>query len=245
MIGIVVVSHSRPLAEAAVALAVEMVPAERRPRVLTAAGLDETTFGTDAAAIAEAIAQADDGHGVLVLLDLGSAVLSAEMALEFGDSDAQVRISPAPLVEGLVAAVVTAGTGADLATCDAEARRGLDAKLTHLGATPGPAHAADSATPSRERNGAELTWSTTLDLPSGLHARPAAAVVAALAGLQVEATARNASRPELGDCDADSAMGLLTLGVQAGDSLELTLTGPDAHQAAAALDKLAADHFGE
>ncbi|HEY0473638.1 MAG TPA: phosphoenolpyruvate--protein phosphotransferase, partial [Kribbella sp.] len=80
MIGIVVVSHSRALATAAVELAAEMVTEGDRPVIAVAAGLDETTFGTDAAAVAEAIGTADSPDGVLVLLDLGSAVLSAELA---------------------------------------------------------------------------------------------------------------------------------------------------------------------
>ena len=114
MIGIVVVSHSRTLGYAALALAEEMVPEEARPRVAVAAGLDETSFGTDAAAIADAITEVDSPDGVLILMDLGSALLSAEMALEFVEPDlaARVRLSPAPHVEGLVSAHVTAGTGA-------------------------------------------------------------------------------------------------------------------------------------
>ena len=83
LVGLVVVSHSRALGEAAVALAREMAPGELAIEV--AAGLDETTFGTDAVAIATAIGAADSGRGVVVLMDLGSAVLSAELALDLLD----------------------------------------------------------------------------------------------------------------------------------------------------------------
>ena len=78
MIGIVVVSHSRALADAAVGLAREMVDADTGPNVVVAAGLDESTFGTDATAVSAGIEEVDSPDGVLVLLDLGSAVLSAE-----------------------------------------------------------------------------------------------------------------------------------------------------------------------
>ncbi len=78
MIGIVVVSHSHALATAAVGMATEMVADGKRPVIALAAGLDETTFGTDAVAVSEAIAAAESADGVLVLVDLGSAVLSAE-----------------------------------------------------------------------------------------------------------------------------------------------------------------------
>ena len=83
MIGLVVVSHSAPLAAAAIALAEGMLGEGERPRLEAAAGTSDGGLGTDAAAIGEAITAADSGDGVLVLLDLGSAILSAEMALEF------------------------------------------------------------------------------------------------------------------------------------------------------------------
>ena len=75
MIGFVVVSHSEPLAQAAVDLAMQMIHGEAPP-VRVAAGADGG-FGTDAAAIAAAIDDLADTDGVLILTDLGSAVLSS------------------------------------------------------------------------------------------------------------------------------------------------------------------------
>ena len=113
-VGLVVVSHSRALARAAVALAQEMLHG-KQIRIAIAAGLDDTTFGTDAAQIVDAIIAADQGAGVVVLMDLGSAVLSAELALELLDDDVreQVVLCPAALVEGLVVAAVAAANGAN------------------------------------------------------------------------------------------------------------------------------------
>ncbi|WP_304438970.1 dihydroxyacetone kinase phosphoryl donor subunit DhaM, partial [Actinoplanes sp. TFC3] len=111
MVGLVVVSHSHALAVAAVALAREMVT-DRPVTIEVAAGLDETTTGTDAVAISEAIEAADGGDGVVVLMDLGSAVLSASLALELVAEPSRVTLCPAPLVEGLVAAAVAAASGA-------------------------------------------------------------------------------------------------------------------------------------
>ena len=105
-----VVSHSRALAEAAADLAREMLHGSD-VLLEVAAGLDDGVFGTDATAIATALAAADRGDGVVVLMDLGSAVLSAELALELLDDDAardRVLLCPAPLVEGLVVAAVAA-----------------------------------------------------------------------------------------------------------------------------------------
>src|SRR5258705_9715861 len=102
-------------------------------RIAVAAGLDETTFGTDAAQIVEAIATADQGAGVVVLMDLGSAVLSAELALELLDDDIRERVvlCPAPLVEGLVVAAVAAARGATSEEGAAEAAGALGGKIEH------------------------------------------------------------------------------------------------------------------
>jgi phosphoenolpyruvate---glycerone phosphotransferase subunit DhaM len=132
-VGLVVVSHSRPLADAAVVLARGMLPG-RELTVEIAAGDVDGGLGTDATAIAAAIAAADSGDGVVVLMDLGSAVLSAETALELLDDDLRDRVvlSPAPLVEGLVGAAVIAATGAPRDRVAAEALRGLAPKQAHL-----------------------------------------------------------------------------------------------------------------
>jgi phosphocarrier protein FPr len=133
-VGLVVVSHSRPLAEAAVALARQMLPGTDMA-IQIAAGTDDGGLGTDAVAISEAMTAADTGAGVVVLMDLGSAVLSAETALELLDDDARERVllSAGPLVEGLIGAAVVAAGGADRDRVAAEALRGLAPKQAHLG----------------------------------------------------------------------------------------------------------------
>lgn len=134
MIGIVVASHSAPLAEAARELALQMV-AKNPPALELAAGTADGGLGTDAEKIVDAVQRADSGDGVVVLMDLGSAVMSAEMAVEMIDPELaeRTRLSPAPLVEGLVVAAVTAASGADLDRVDSEARGGLRPKEKHLG----------------------------------------------------------------------------------------------------------------
>jgi phosphocarrier protein FPr len=132
-VGLVVVGHSRALAHASVALVQMMIHGSGVP-ITVAAGLDETTFGTDATAIADAIAAADQGQGVVVLMDLGSAVLSAELALDLIDDVVRDRVvlCPAPLVECLLVAAVTAAGGADAHwVCD-EACAALAGKIAQL-----------------------------------------------------------------------------------------------------------------
>lgn len=249
MIGLVIVSHSRALADAAVGLAAEMVPAEASPAMAVAAGLDETTFGTDAAAIAAAIERVDSPDGVLIMVDLGSAILSAEMALEFIDPDLAGRchISAAPLVEGLIAAVVTAGTGASLDDVAREAEAGLAGKRAQLGLAETAATVAGPVVPLDTESASPsdaLSFTTTIRNPHGLHARPAAALVAGLRGLDAQIQLRNATSGT-GPVPATSLTMIQTLGLRHGDQLSAAVSGPQAAQAIAALTQLAADDFGE
>ncbi len=114
-VGIVVVSHSSELADATVRLVTQLanLPADG-PRLVAAGGLEDGSIGTDAARIAAGLAAADAGSGVVVLADLGSAVLSAVTALEEliqPELAERVRISRGPLVEGAFVAAVQASAG--------------------------------------------------------------------------------------------------------------------------------------
>jgi len=86
-------------------------------RVIAAGGAAGGALGTDAGKVYEAVWAADDGDGVVILADLGSAVMSAETVLELLGEQARGRVllADAPLVEGAVAAVVQASLGAPLA----------------------------------------------------------------------------------------------------------------------------------
>jgi len=251
MIGIVVVSHSFALGQAAADLAAEMVPADARPALKVAAGLDETTFGTDAAAIADAITAVDSPDGILVLVDLGSAILSSEMALEFVDPDVAARttISPAPLVEGLVAAIVTASTGANLAEVAQEAQQGLIAKQDQLTdsatGTAGREPGSDAPeTPASRPAGPHLDFTWTIRNPHGLHARPAAAFVSGLRGLDAVIQVSNGTTGK-GPASALSLTAVQTLGLRQGDLMTATISGDQAQQAYDRLAELAQDDFGE
>lgn len=265
MISLVVVSHSATLGRAARELAREVLPADSPLAVEVAAGLDEETTGTSATSIAEAIARADDaagGDGVLVLMDLGSAVLSAEMALELLPAQVaeRVRLSAAPLVEGLVAAAVTAGTGADLDRCAEEASRGLVAKSEQLGG--GSAQEAgfggreDGAGGTTDAGGARHTTegqdtsSTSVELSvlgeHGLHARPAARLVATVAAAGADTRVRISNLTSgRGPVDALSLSAVATLDAQQGHVLLVEAWGPRAGEVAAELEQLAGTAFGD
>lgn len=124
MIGLLIVSHSTKIAEGTVELAGQMT--QGRVPLAAAGGLDDGSLGTSAELIRAAADRlaADGADGLLVLVDLGSAVMSAEMALE--DLDLPYRISNGPLVEGALMAAVEASIGADLAQTAAVAERTKD-----------------------------------------------------------------------------------------------------------------------
>jgi phosphoenolpyruvate-protein phosphotransferase len=233
MIGIVVVSHSEGLANAAVDLALEMVPGTR-PAIAIAAGAGDGITGTDAARVAEAIGEVASPDGVLVLVDLGSALMSAELAVELlGDLPFEVRISGAPFVEGLLAGIVRAAGDASLHEVDAEARSALGSKgdLPQRAASP-------VAEPS------ERTVDLMLRNPSGLHIRPASMVVMAITPLDAVVTVSNVrtgSEPRI----ASSPTALLTLAALQGDVIRISASGPAASRAIEAITTLVEDGFGE
>ncbi len=246
MVGIVIVSHSAPLANSVVELARQMA----RPDVtIVAAGgvdLPDRPLGTDAALIARAIEQAWSDDGVLVLMDLGSAVLSAEMAAEMVPDEQRPRVllSDAPLVEGAVAAAVAAGLGDPLDRVAAEARGGLAGKAAHLAAPdaePGLPEQAPAAAPDGAR---PLELRVTVANRLGLHARPAARFVQAAGQFDATVTAQNLTVPA-GPVSARSLNGVATLGVQQGHEVLVKASGPQAAEALAALRDLAERDFDE
>jgi len=127
VIGIVLVSHSAPLAEGLADMARQIAGGD--VRVIAAGGGPEGTLGTDGDRIAAAIREAEGGDGVLVLVDLGSAVLSVRALLADGDLDrARVILADAPLVEGAIAASATASIGGDLDAAAAAAQEAWDVR---------------------------------------------------------------------------------------------------------------------
>ncbi|NEA23558.1 dihydroxyacetone kinase phosphoryl donor subunit DhaM [Actinomadura bangladeshensis] len=127
MVGIVIISHSRTLAEGAAEVARAMGVGKA---VVEAAGGDsEGRLGTSIDLVEQAVATADEGEGVVLLADLGSSVLTAKMLIEDADGD-DVLLADAPLVEGAVAAASMAATGADLAAVHAAAESARDHRKT-------------------------------------------------------------------------------------------------------------------
>ena len=220
-VGIVVVSHSSKIAEGAVELAAQMAP---DVGLIAAGGTDEGRIGTSLdkvlAAVEQSLAEAG-GDGVVVLTDLGSAVMTAESAVEFASEPDAVRLADAPLVEGLVAAAVAAQGGAavDDVRKAAEAAGGVAVIVpAELGE---PDAVADF----------ELTN------PMGIHARPAAKIAGGLSGLDAEVT--------INGVDGASMMELMALAAGQGSRLRVEARGTDAQKAVDYVGRLVAEGFGE
>ena len=245
LVGIVVVSHSRRLALAAVELAGQMVHGQG-PRVAVAAGLDEQTLGTDAMAIKDALERVDGPAGVVVLMDLGSAVLSADLALDLADDPGlreRVTLSPAPLVEGLVAAVVTAAGGGTRLEVAAEAANALAGKESQLAAPDTAPVAPPAPAPDHPAEGSS-SGELTITMAHGLHARPVARLVGALRGLDATVSLTNLTTGA-GPAPGSSLTRVTLLAALHGHRLRVDADGPDADEAVRRLVDLAARSFDE
>ncbi|HLE51576.1 MAG TPA: phosphoenolpyruvate--protein phosphotransferase [Anaerolineales bacterium] len=244
MVSLVLVSHSRALAEALMNLVKQMASQDLRVAIAAGAGPDRQEFGTDASEIASVIQSIYSPDGVLVLMDLGSAVLSAEMAVELLPQEMQTHIAccAAPLVEGAIAAGVQAGLGSDLETVCWEAQRAMAPKVEHLDESqPGTRIEADAR--KLPIQGETRAMTLVLQNLHGLHARPAARFVQVAAAYQADIQVTNASSGK-GPVSAKSLNALAMLGVSRGDRITITANGREAALALEALRRLVLDNFG-
>lgn len=221
-VGLVIVSHSEQLAAGVVELAAQMAP---NVVLLPAGGMDDGGIGTSLEKVMTALGAADTGDGAVVLTDLGSAVMTAESALEFLGDPENVRLAEAPLVEGAIAAAVAAQSGASL---------DVVCKAAETALQPAPTPPVVELV---ETQATAVTAVLTLINPMGLHARPAAVLAGELGAMDVEI--------EINGVDAQSVMLLMTLGAGQGTELNVSATGPDARRAVALVRSEVEAGFGE
>jgi phosphoenolpyruvate-protein phosphotransferase/dihydroxyacetone kinase phosphotransfer subunit len=246
MVGIVIVAHSAKLAAGVRELAQQMVQGE--VKIALAAGIDdpENPFGTDAVRVCEAISSVYSDAGVVVLMDLGSALMSAEMALEFLPEEKRdrVRLCEAPLVEGALAAAVVAAAGASLEQVMAEARGSLAAKAAQLSDFPNPSPTLPVNGEGEDFGLQALEIRLTVGNLLGIHARPAAKFAATAGRFESEIAVRNLTRNSE-PVNAKSINLVATLGVRRGHEIGIAAEGSDADQALAALQQLVEANFSE
>lgn len=239
MVNIVVVSHSKKLADGVVELASQMT--QGKVKFAVAAGMDdpENPIGTDPVAIMAAIEAVMDDD-VLVMVDMGSAILSTDMAKELlgEEAMARVQVCAAPLVEGTVAAAVAAAAGQPIDQVITEAHQALAAKYAQLNQSD---WLAGAPAPVSDTSNYPLHFSWTITNPTGIHARPASAIARSLSQFDADVQLANGDRM----LNAKSMNNVARLAIKCGDVITLHARGPQAQRAIDAFAALAATQFGD
>jgi PTS hybrid protein len=233
-VGLVIVSHSEKIAEGVVDLAAQMAAGVS---IVAAGGTDDGRIGTSFDRVTAGLQSAESGDGVVVLCDLGSAVLTAETALDFLEDDVRDRvvIADAPLVEGAVAAAVAAATGSTLDEVAAAARTAY-ADPSETAVAVGSA-VVSNAPKTDEGGDGSYTRSVELVNRDGLHARPAAEFVKLASRFDAPVTVNGK--------DAKSLLAIMGLGLTAGSTAQVRTSDPAGREAVDALADLIASGFGE
>jgi phosphocarrier protein FPr len=248
MVNILLVSHSYQLASGVAELVRQMAPSDS-VKIDVAAGIgeDHQEIGTNAVEIMEKLNALYTPEGTLVLMDLGSAILSAEMALDKLDEavKTRVRLCPAPFVEGALAAGVVAKVGWDLESVYREAMSALLAKQQQLQPEasqedqPAPQQVAE-ATPKEEV--IKIVLPVTNE--SGLHARPAALFAKTIGSHNAKVTVTNLTENK-GPVTINGLIAVMLLAAKKGDVLKIQAEGEEKQEVIDALQKLFAENFGE
>ncbi|MET4158163.1 PTS hybrid protein [Agromyces sp. PvR057] len=243
-IGLVFVSHSAKIAEGLVELAAQMAPSVA---LVAAGGTGDGRIGTSFDRVTAAIGEADSGAGVVVLCDLGSAILTTETALDFLDDDVRdrVAIADAPLVEGGVAAAVAAESGEPLDAVVAAARSANTGTGSDSGAPDDASAPRDADTPASDAPpdtstadaGVGHVRRATITNADGLHARPAAELV--------KLASTFGQRVTVNGTDAKSLLAIMSLGLTKGASIEIASEDPEGGAAVDAIAALVQSGFGE
>ena len=239
MIAIVIVSHSRDIADGLKRMADAMSSA--RVPIMAAGGMDEpdNPLGTDALLILQAIQSVLNEDGVLVFADIGSAKLNAETAIDLLDENQKekVQFCDAPLVEGVLAAAIQSAGGGALDDVMREAQTAyIPAQVTTELA------AQVDKTPPHSQSALRREYDIVN--PLGLHARPAARFVTAMNAFASDVRLRNITSDSAYE-NAKSINKVMTLEVLRDNRISVSAEGADAAQVHDAIQKLIDENFGE
>lgn len=241
MVGIVIVAHGEELADGVLAVASQMTAGQDLP-IAAAGGLEDGSLGTSLERIQQALDAVYSEDGVLILMDLGSAVMTTEMLLEMlpPEQRARIRMSNAPLVEGAIAAAVAAAQGHNLDQVQRAAETAMDFPKIPEEAPPAPA-AEIPVAPAGPVESVELI----VPNPVGLHARPAVLFVQTASQFTSQITVQNVTQNRRA-VDAKSMMQVASQGTaRQGETIRIVAQGDDASAAIAAIKELVKAGFGE
>lgn len=229
-VGLVLVAHAGELARGAATVARQMAP---EVEIAAVGGflVDQVeTLGTDVGGVLAAVeSQLDAGRDVVVLGDLGSALLTAGLVLELLEPEraARVRVAEGPFVEGAVAAAVKAAGGASLEEVTATVTGAASQWSLPAGAGVEPSE------PPEQDGAARVVLGNT----TGLHARPAALLARLVARFDAKVT--------VNDAPAESVFELMKLGALGGAELLVSAVGPQAEEAREAVVEAISSGLGE
>jgi phosphoenolpyruvate-protein phosphotransferase/dihydroxyacetone kinase phosphotransfer subunit len=242
MVSLVLVSHSRPLADAVGDLVRRAVNSDLQLTCCGGVGDDRAELGTDAIEIQEAISTVYSDDGVLVLMDMGSAILSAETAKELlhPEQQTKVRLTSAPLVEGGIAAAVQAQLGASLDEVANAALQSLLPKQDQVQDVP----TSVAAPPTGPDLSIHEILDVTIQNPHGLHLRPAAMLIKTLSGFPGEVLIENRTASR-GPILARSLIDVTRLQIREGDSVRFSISSPDPKPVIDSIRALVENQFGE
>jgi phosphoenolpyruvate-protein phosphotransferase/dihydroxyacetone kinase phosphotransfer subunit len=242
MVGLVLVSHSRPLAEATVELIRRTVHPTLSIACSGGIGDNREELGTDAVEIQQAITSVYSEEGVLVLMDMGSAILSAETAKDLLDPGQQDKIvlSSAPLVEGGIAAAVQAQLGASISDVAKAAGESLLPKQDHV---QDVTFAENKEEPAATPAGHQIL-EVTIENEHGLHLRPAATLIRGLAEFQGDVLIENRSAGR-GPVAAKSLVNVTRLQIRQGDRVRFSISSPNPQPLIDSIRSMVANQFGE
>lgn len=240
MVGIVFVSHSKLLAEGVKELAEQMT--QGKVALEAAGGIDdeENPIGTDAMRVMAAIENVYNDNDVLVMMDMGSALMSAEMAIQFLPENIQshVYLSAAPLVEGGIAAAVQAMIGASINEVIAEASSAIKSKQKQLN--------LDDEKPQENNQPSNIKefidFEITVPNKFGLHSRPASKLIELTQGLSVDVQVSINSSQWY---NAKSLNNLSLLGAKQNDTLFFKASGQDSLILKEKIIEFADNNFGD
>lgn len=250
MVNIVLVSHSHQLAQGAADLMRQMVSSEEvKIRVAAGIGDDNAEIGTNAVEILEALSELAQEDGCLVLMDLGSALLSTEMAIQMLDEETagKVLMCPAPFVEGAIAAGVQASLGSSLQEVYDEAMNALSAKQKQiLGEVEIP---TSPEIPQQEpkvtaESDNESVLKVKVTNASGLHARPASLFIQTVKKHDAKLQVINLSEGNE-EIPIKGMISVMLIQAKKGDELILKASGPARQALLKELEQLFLNNFGE
>lgn len=234
MVGLVIVSHSEKLAEGVVELAKQMTLGQDVP-IISAGGLGNGEIGTSFEKIMEAIEKAYSEDGVLVLMDLGSAVMTTQTCLDFLPPEMQSKIvlCNAPIVEGAIAAASAAAQGLPIE------------KIKEIAEKVDTSKVQQSLSEEVEFSPNAKVVEVKLINPTGLHARPASLFVQLASKFKSEIKVQNITAGKK-VADAKSIMDMAVNGTgEMGNIIRIIAEGEDAEEAVKELKNLVESGFGE